>query len=89
MPYHSPHKFKHGFAVYALSNAKDIATLKAISQNLIHANLSVTDGVYGILSDTDVKKNIAMLGKIQAVTNEDELYDVLEMLLAQRKKNIG
>ena len=27
-----------------------------------------------------------MLGKIQPITNEDELYDVLEVLLAQRKK---
>jgi len=55
----------------------------------MHANLSVTDGVYGILSDTDVKKNISMLGKIQDATNEDEIYDVLEILLAQHKKKTG
>jgi len=41
---------------------KDIASLKAISQNLMHSNLSITDGVYGILSDTDIQKQIASLG---------------------------
>ncbi|MBI5945364.1 MAG: site-specific integrase [Chloroflexi bacterium] len=63
LPYHSPHKFRHGHAVYALKQAKDIPALKAISQNLMHSNLSTTDGVYGILSDMDVKKQIQSLGK--------------------------
>ena len=63
LPYHSPHKFRHGHAVYALKQAKDIPALKAISQNLMHANLSITDGVYGILSDMDVKAQIQNLGK--------------------------
>ena len=64
------------------------ATLKAISQNLMHANLSVTDGVYGILSEIDVRQQISMLGRMTTTANEDELYDVLEMLLAQRKKKL-
>lgn len=63
LPYHSPHKFRHGHAVYALKQAKDIPALKAISQNLMHSNLSITDGVYGVLSDMDVKKQIQQLGK--------------------------
>lgn len=63
LPYHSPHKFRHGHAVYSLKLAQDVHDLKAISQNLMHANLSVTDGVYGILSDMDVIKRIGSLGK--------------------------
>jgi site-specific recombinase XerD len=63
LPYHSPHKFRHGNAVYSLKLAKDIHDLKAISQNLMHANISVTDGVYGVLSDRDVIKRIGSLGK--------------------------
>ena len=47
LTYHSPHKFRHGHAVYALKNAKDVPALKAVSQNLMHSNLSITDGVYG------------------------------------------
>ena len=62
-PYHSPHKFRHGHAVYALKNAKDVSALKAVSQNLMHENLTITDGVYGILSENDVRKEIAELGK--------------------------
>jgi len=49
--------------VYALKNAKDVSALKAVSQNLMHSNLSITDGVYGILSVTDVKEQIAMLSQ--------------------------
>ena len=37
-------------AVYALKKVKDVPALKAVSQNLIHSNLSITDGVYGIFS---------------------------------------
>ena len=61
LPYHSPHKFRHGFAVYALKNAQDMADFKAISQNMMHSNLSVTDGIYGIFSEEEVKKRITGL----------------------------
>ncbi len=63
LPYHSPHKFRQGNAVYALKLAKDIAALKAVSQNLMHSNLSITDGVYGVLSATDVREQISELGQ--------------------------
>jgi len=80
LQYHSPHKFRHGHAVYALSMAKDVATLKAVSQNLMHENLAVTDGVYGVLSDTDVKRQIAALG-----VNEAQGDDVQELRLLVRR----
>jgi hypothetical protein len=48
LPYHSPHKFRHGSAVYELKQAKDIGELKAISQTLLHSYIKVTDGIYGI-----------------------------------------
>ncbi len=50
---------------------KDVPALKAVSQNLMHKNLSVTNGVYGILSDLDVREQIAALGK--QVENKEEL----------------
>lgn len=62
LPYHSPHKFRHGHAVYALKHSKDIGQFKAVSQNLMHSNLSITDGIYGMLSDLDVQQRIAALG---------------------------
>ena len=82
--YHSPHKFRHGHAVYALKQAKDIPALKAISQNLMHKNLTVTDGVYGILSGLDVKEQIAALGKsVSSGVDKTELVDLLKKLLKE------
>ncbi len=63
LPYRSPHQFRHGHAVYALKQAQDIADLKAVSMNLMHANLSITDGVYGVMSDQDISRRIGGLGK--------------------------
>jgi site-specific recombinase XerD len=61
--YKSPHKLRHGHAVYALELARDVADLKAISQNLMHKDLKTTDGIYSILSDDDVMKRIERLTK--------------------------
>ncbi len=37
--------------MYALKMTKDVSALKAVSQNLMHENLSTTDGVYWVLSE--------------------------------------
>ncbi len=86
LAYHSPHKFRHGHAVYGLKNAKDIVAFKAVSQNLMHANLSITDGLYAMLSDNDVKNQIAALG--QQNTNYDDLLtdSLIDLLLARIKQ---
>ncbi len=44
LPYKSAHKFRHGHAVYGLQHAKMMADYKAVSMNLMHANLQVTTG---------------------------------------------
>jgi site-specific recombinase XerC len=79
LPYHSPHKFRHGNAVYSIKLAKDIAALKAISQNLMHSNLSITDGVYGILSDNDVRENIAALDQRRKPSDANDIRDLIIM----------
>ena len=82
----SLHDFRHGFTVYSIQQAKDISDLKAISMNLMHANLSITDGVYGILSDTTVQKEIAALGSNPGGSPETEkIITQLEQLLAKLK----
>ena len=80
LPFHSPHKFRHGNAVYSLKLAKDIGALKAVSQNLMHSNISITDGVYGILSDTDIQKQIASLGNTIV---SGEIKEELETLIKE------
>jgi integrase len=63
LPYHSPLKFRHGHAVYASKIAQNPSELKAVSQNLMHSSLGITDGIYNILSDSDLEERIANLGK--------------------------
>lgn len=90
LPYHSPHKFRHGNAVYALKRAKDVKAIKAVSQNLMHSSLSVTDGVYGILSRNDVKGEIEALSEKVAeggTENIDDLIHLFEQILEKLRKN--
>ena len=70
LPYHSPHKFRHGNAVYVLEHCKDVADYKAVSQNLVHADLSITDRIYSVLSNDEVGARIANLGSEQPSTDE-------------------
>jgi len=83
LPFHSPHKFRHGNAVYALKRAKDIAALKAVSQNLMHSNINITDGIYGILSDIDVRGQIATIGQM---THSNDTATDLEELKVMTKR---
>ena len=62
IPYRSPHKLRHGHAVYGIKHAKTIEQLKAVSQNLMHHSITITDGVYGNLAAEDVAATIASLG---------------------------
>jgi integrase len=63
LPYFSPHQFSHGHALYALKQAKDVGDWRAVSRNLMLSNLSTTDGVYGLFSETDVQERIGALGQ--------------------------
>jgi len=77
LPYHSPHKFRHGFAVYSLKHSKDISQLKEISQNLMHENISITDGIYGGFSDADIKEQISSLTEKPLPDDKDFLLELL------------
>src|SRR5258707_7340159 len=79
LPYHSPHKFRHGHAVYALKNARDVSALKAVSQNLMHQNLTITDGVYGILSENDARKQIAELGQKMSELGQVDVKELVTL----------
>ena len=76
LPYRSPHQFRHGHAVYALTQAQDIADLKAVSMNLMHSNLSITDGVYGVISQQDISRRIQGLGKSMA---DQQFHDAKDL----------
>lgn len=63
VPYKSPHKLRHGHGVYGVKKAKDIAQLKAISQNLMHENIGITDGIYGKLAEDDLSSILSNFGE--------------------------
>jgi integrase len=86
LPYHSPHKFRHGHAVYGIKHAKDIGDLKALSQNLMHDSLQVTDKTYGILSFLDVKERITRLGSQGAESRAQELLRELSQYIGDNHK---
>ncbi|MBI5304881.1 MAG: tyrosine-type recombinase/integrase [Chloroflexi bacterium] len=58
LPYRSPHKFRHGHAVFALQHANTMADYKAVSMNLMHSDIRVTDGIYAPLARDEVKERI-------------------------------
>jgi site-specific recombinase XerD len=59
----SPHKFRHGHAVWALNRCRNLDEYKAVSQNLMHARLSTTDEIYSKLLGKGVAERIKLLGE--------------------------
>jgi site-specific recombinase XerD len=82
--YKSPHKLRHGHIVYARNLAHDMAQLKAISQNVMHANVLITDQVYASLTDNQVQNVISSLGQSRSSGSRKELImQLIEMLKSQ------
>ena len=52
--------------MYALRRAKDMADYKAISQNVMHKNVVITDQVYAMLREEEISKRIASLSGTKA-----------------------
>jgi integrase len=63
LPFKGPHRFRHGHAVFGLLHARDMADYKAVSSNLMHADITITDEIYAPLLAKEVKGRIASLGK--------------------------
>jgi hypothetical protein len=68
--------------------ATAIQALKAVSQNLMHSNISITDGVYGILSDNDVRGQIEALGQ-QTSSKENKDIEELKIMTKQLLDRLG
>lgn len=63
LPYHSPHKFRHGHIHFGLSHAENLADFKAISQNAMHSSMEITDQFYSNQNDKEIQDRISQLGK--------------------------
>jgi integrase len=75
LPYHSPHKFRHGHIHYGLEHAKDIADFKAVSLNAMHSSMEITDEfVVHPLNGTQSKNKINCVHEgVQDGPDEKEL----------------
>ncbi|HEY4689650.1 MAG TPA: site-specific integrase [Anaerolineae bacterium] len=85
LPPMSPHKFRHGHAVYGLKAAREISDLKAVSMNLMHSSIGITDSIYAVLSENDMQERIARLGQVtgSAEVSKDRIKALLIELLSQ------
>jgi integrase len=79
LPYLPPKQLRHSHIVWALKNARNMADLKAISQNVMHSTVVITDGTYGNLVRDDVRDAIARLGQSQ--TGDESLEAKIDRLL--------
>lgn len=83
IPYKSPYKMRHGHIVYARNLARDMSEVKAISQNVMHANMLITDQVYGALTGNQVQQTIASLGSQPASSSQTDIRRLIELLQSQ------
>lgn len=80
--YKSPHKLRHGHIVYARSLARDMDDVKAISQNVMHSSIVITDQVYGNLKTSQVQGGILNLGTSSDL-DKAELLRLIKILEAK------
>lgn len=87
LPYHSPHKFRHGFAHYGQERSMIRADYKAVSQNLMHSSTKITDETYSNLNDGEVENRIGSLGKDKQPEMENqEIIDLFKEFMAWKRK---
>jgi integrase len=80
LPYKSAHKFRHGHAVYGLLKAQTMADYKAVSMNLMHHDIKITDSIYAPILSEEVKERINGLGAILSSLPETEFDGLLSHL---------
>jgi integrase len=73
LPYKSAHKFRHGHAVYGLHKAQTMADYKAVSMNLMHNDIKITDSIYAPILSEEVKDRIAKLTSDQDSVPDTEI----------------
>lgn len=78
--YKSAHKFRHGHAVYGLQHAQTMADYKAVSMNLMHEDIKITDEIYAPILSNEVKDRIGRLVAEPSTSLEPELIGALSQL---------
>jgi integrase len=90
LKYHSPHKFRHGHIHYAMSHCKTIEEYKAVSLNVMHSSMEITDQFYSVLNDDQIHQRINKLGSnidISTIDNLDRESLIKGLLLLLQSQN--
>jgi integrase len=87
LPYFPPHAFRRGHASYGLANSRTVADYKAVSENLMHSSLAVTDEIYAEMADKNVRRRIGALG-IRGLNGQDQ-YKTLEARVARLESGLA
>ena len=77
IPYKSPHKLRHGHAIFGLKHANTMEDMKAVSLNLMHSSITITDSIYTKLNAEGINTTITRMvrGDTQAqATEEKEIH---------------
>ncbi len=80
LPYKSPHKFRHGYATYGLAHCRTMPEYQAISRNLMHSNIAITDKIYAHLEENERAKLLTNLHANPVCLPNDELDQYLSAL---------
>jgi integrase len=83
LPYRSAHKFRHGHAVYGLQHAQTMADYKAVSMNLMHEDIKITDEIYAPIMSNEVQLRISRLSD----SKPDKVENSLESLVRNLSNN--
>lgn len=80
LPHKSPHKYRHGYAIYGLRHCRTMAQYHALSRNLMHANIAITDERYVHLEEIERGKLLGQISNDQAQQRDDDLHGMLAKL---------
>jgi integrase len=76
--YENPHAFRHGHAVYGISHARTPAEYQAVSRNLMHDSIVITDKIYATLEFEDRKKVIEKMHTFAINQPDENLFKILK-----------
>ncbi|WKZ39863.1 MAG: tyrosine-type recombinase/integrase [Anaerolineales bacterium] len=85
LPYHSPHKFRHGHIHYGMGHARTAADMKAVSLNVMHSDIKTTDQFYSSFDGEELKQRVTALNKNGGNEDKQNIIKALEDALRQLK----
>ena len=87
LPYHSPHKFRHGQVHHGNTLAKTIEDFKAVSMNVMHSSMKITDEFYSNLTDKEIQTRMGALGSAnQSSSGDQQAMELFKEFLAWKQK---